>query len=106
MKPNTTCVLEESNEIGIHFLRTELATGNTLLDVAEVTDVETTRMRTVLHAGRAYDLALQLMARLAFSRDEDKEMNGKLDALKQRLDSARSNSRRMQRPSPWIYGNF
>jgi hypothetical protein len=87
MKPNTMRVLEESNRIGIEFLRTELEAGHTFLDIADVTDVETTRKRTRQHARRAYDLVLRLMVRLNLSLADEDELHCKLNDLRRRLDS-------------------
>jgi hypothetical protein len=84
-------VLQESNEIGIEFLRTELDTGHTFLDIAQVTAVESTRLRTLESACRAYESVIHLIERLYLSAEEDVELHGKLAELKRRLDSESRN---------------
>ncbi len=87
MDSKTLRVLQESNEIGIRFLRTELATGHTLLDVVEVTGFETIRVRTLENANRAYESACRLIQRLDLSPEEEMELKRELVELKRRLDS-------------------
>jgi len=88
MRLDTMRVLQESNSIGVQFLRTELKTGHTLLDIAEVTEVEATRMRTLRNAWHAYDLVLRMMNRLNLSLADQEDLCSGLHALKRRLDSS------------------
>jgi hypothetical protein len=90
MSEDVARILQESNEAGIQFLRIELNTGHTLLDIAEVTEIESTRARTVRNAGRAYDVVHGLMGRLKLSTEEELELESDLKALKRRIDLRRS----------------
>lgn len=87
MKSEMERVLEESREVGIAFLRTELETGNTLLDVSGSTEIESTRARTLENARRVYDLVLRLMRKLDLSAAEVGELEAGLTNMKRRLDS-------------------
>jgi hypothetical protein len=87
MDSRTMRVLQQSNEVGIQFLRTELDTGHTFLDIAQVTAVESTRLRTLENACRAYESIVRVIGRLELTREEDLELHGKLAELKRRLDS-------------------
>ncbi len=87
MDSETLRVLQESNEIGIRFLRTEITTGHTLLDVVELTGITTTRVRTLENANRAYESASRLIQRLDLSPEEEMELKRELVELKRRLDS-------------------
>jgi hypothetical protein len=87
MKSNTIQVLEESNRIGIEFLRTELVAGHTFLDIANATDIDATRERTRENARRAYELVVRMMVRLNLSLADQAELQAKLNDLKRRLDS-------------------
>jgi hypothetical protein len=87
---NTARVLAESNRIGIQFLRTELETGHTMLDVFETSEVESTRNRSQENAGKVYDLVTRLIPRLDLSARDEKELQQSLGELKRRLDCARA----------------
>jgi hypothetical protein len=87
MDSRTMRVLQQSNEVGIDFLRTELDTGHTFLDIAQVTGVVSNRLRTLESACRAYETVNRMIGRLDLSPEEDVELHGKLAELKRRLDS-------------------
>ena len=86
MESKTKRILHESNQIGIQFLRTDLQAGHTLMDIADVTNVETSRKRTVYNARRAYDFVLWLMVRLDLSRF--RRLSDRLGAAFQGANSA------------------
>jgi hypothetical protein len=87
MDSKITLVLKESNDIDAQFLCTELESAHTLLNVAEVTELETTRRRTVGNACRAYKLVEKLIDRVGLSSAEKTELQTMMADLKQRFDS-------------------
>lgn len=88
--PNVTRVLLESNRIGVEFLQTELETGHTFLDIAQATDVESTRTRTLQSARRAYETTVRSIERLDLSPELQEDLQLKIVELRRRLESLRS----------------
>jgi hypothetical protein len=87
MNPNAPQVIQESHEAGVQFLYTELETGNTFMDVAEVTNLDETRIRTRQNAIRAYQTVIRLMKRMVLSHEDTAELRARLAQLKRRIDS-------------------
>jgi hypothetical protein len=86
MNSNTVRVIQESHEAGVQFLRTELETGHTFMDVAEVTNLDGTRVRTRQNAIRVYQLVTRLMKRMELTPEDEDELRTKLAHLKRRID--------------------
>ena len=74
-----------NNALG--FLRTDLDTALTFLDVAESTDNEATRQRNHANARLAYDTVVRLMQSLLLDDTQRGELTEKLALLKSRLQN-------------------
>lgn len=81
-----TRLQEESNQIGIEFLLTELDTAFTFLDVAQTTASAHTRERNQKHACEAYDMARRMQARVVMEPTQRDAFKDKLSLLKKRLE--------------------
>lgn len=88
--PNAARVMLESNRIGVEFLQTELATGHTFLDIAQVTTVESTRVRTLQNAGLVYETAVHLIRRLDLPPGLEEDLQFRIVELRRRLESLRN----------------
>lgn len=76
---------EQSNQIGIDFLLTELDTAFTFLDVAETTHSDETRERNRGHAREAYETVRRLEKKVVMEPSQKTEFHRKVAELKQRL---------------------
>lgn len=91
MDPNTIRVLQESNRAGVRFLRIELEMGHTFLDIADVTENESTRIRDLQNASRVYESVQRLVGRVDLSPEEEGLIQQKIAELKHRLDTTSRN---------------
>lgn len=68
----------------VNFIRTELAAGMTLASAAEKLGGEE---RSRARARAAYDSVLRFRCRVSLTEEESKIVQGKLEALKKRLEA-------------------
>ena len=78
-------VLEKSHRIGVEFLLTDMRTGMTFLDIAEVTLSGETQDRNRRNALLVYDTVVRLMPRLSPTAEERCNLEDRLSELRQRL---------------------
>lgn len=84
---STRQVMEESNRVGVQFLLADIAAALTFLNVAEVTQSESSRKRNCGNALRAYQTVLRLRLKVAPSEAEQSELTKRLEELKNRLEA-------------------
>jgi hypothetical protein len=78
-------VLEKSHRVGVEFLLTDMRTGMTFLDIAEVTQSSEVRDRNRRNARLAYDTVVRIMSRLSPTAEERSNLENGLSELRQRL---------------------
>jgi hypothetical protein len=88
MDQRTTRLLEESNQVGIAFLLTDLKTIATLLNISDVAADEGTCQRNLLQARKGYRAILRHFPRVKPSPEERLEMEDRIAAIKLRLENA------------------
>ena len=88
MDQRTARLLEDSNQVCIDFLLTDLKTIATLLNVADVAPDEGTCQRNRLQARDGYRAVLRHLPRVRPSPEERLEMKDRIAAIKSRLESA------------------
>jgi hypothetical protein len=81
-------LMERANTVGIDFLRTEIHTAETFIQVAETSSSPETRARNFGLALKGYRAVLHFLPRLVPTPDERIEIDQNLDKLKQRLGEA------------------
>jgi hypothetical protein len=81
-------LMERANTVGIDFLRTEIHTAETFIQVAETSNSPETRVRNFGKALKGYRAVLQFLPRVVPPPDERTEIGQKLETLKHRLDEA------------------
>lgn len=69
------------------FLRTDLDTALTFLDLAKSTDKVATRQRNYANARRAYDAVVRLMQKVSLDDTQRGELAERLALLKSRLQN-------------------
>lgn len=79
-------VRDESNQISLQFLLTELETAFTFLQVAETTAYVESRERNRKHAREAYDSILRMQPRVIMEPAGKAEFQSRLSELKSRLE--------------------
>jgi hypothetical protein len=79
---------QESNEAGVQFLLTELATAHTFLDIAGVTENAETRERNLRNAHEAYCVAARHSAEVAPTDEQSAVLRKRFDEVKARLTGA------------------
>lgn len=78
-------VMEKSHRIGVEFLLTDMRTGMTFLDIAEVTQSGEIRDRNRDNARLVYDTVVRLMPRLSPTEEERSNLEDRLSELRKRL---------------------
>ncbi len=78
-------VMEKSHRVGVEFLLTDLRTGMTFLDLADVTHSAAIRERNRNNARVVYDTVLRLMSRLSPTEEERSNLEDRLSELRKRL---------------------
>lgn len=81
-------LIENSNRIGVDFLRADLDTGLTFLKIACTTTYPDGRARNFAKALLAYRTVLRFLPRVTPSPDEQLEIRAKLEELRLRLEGA------------------
>jgi len=79
---------QESNDAGVQFLFTELATAHTFLDIADVTESAETRDRNLRNAYEAYSAAMRYSPGVALTVEQAADLGQKIRDLKARLAGA------------------
>ncbi len=78
-------VIEKSHRIGVEFLLTDMRTGMTFLDIAEVTHSAEIRDRNRANAQLVYDTVVRIMPRLSPTEEERRNLEDRLSELRKRL---------------------
>jgi cysteinyl-tRNA synthetase len=87
--PDSDSILSSVSKNAFEFLRTDLDTALTFMDLAESQSYNVaTRTRNHTNARRAYDTVVRLMQNLSFDEARRKELAEKLALLKSRLQNA------------------
>jgi len=81
-------LIERSNAIGIDFLRTDLVTALTFIQVAETSNSPETSTRNFRKALEAYRAVLHFLPRLLPSTAEFEEIRSKLEQVRLHLVQA------------------
>jgi hypothetical protein len=81
-------LMERANSAGIDFVRTEMYTAQTFIQVAETSNSPESRARNFSLALKAYRAILHFLPRVIPSSDERIEIGQKLQNLKHQLDEA------------------
>ena len=84
----TSRLLRQSNQIGVDFLLTDLETGHTFLDIADLTEAPQTYSRNHERAREAYFTVLRLLPRVTPDTDEKDRIQQRLAQLRKRLEDA------------------
>ena len=79
---------QDLNRHGLDFVLTEISLSNTLLDVADATNMADHRQSAQRDAEVAYRTALRFLPRLLCTSEESARIASELDALKVRLEAA------------------
>jgi len=82
---STYSVLDDSNRVGIEFLLVEVRTGLTFLDLADSTESEKDRRRSLENARAIYRRVMKLLPHVSLSPPEGNELRDKLNAIRERL---------------------
>ena len=92
---DTTTLAQSTQAAALHFLRTELMTGNVLLDVAYSTQDRAVRVRRVQAARDAHDVVARHVGEgvMHFSHEEWQTLRVGLAALRCRLEDAEADPR-------------
>ena len=72
---------------GFEFLRVDLDTASTFMDIADTTGNEETRQRNFQNARNAYDAVLSLMEKSTLDDAQKEALRAKLILLKTRLEA-------------------
>jgi hypothetical protein len=81
-------LMERANTVGIDFLKTEIQTAFTFIQVAETSSSPETRARNFGLALKGYHAVLHFLPRLVPTPDERTEIDQSMGKLKQRLGEA------------------
>ncbi|HEX6506748.1 MAG TPA: hypothetical protein VF221_03860 [Chloroflexota bacterium] len=79
---------QDLNRQGVDFVLTEISLANTLLDVADVTNMADHKQSARHDAGVAYRTALRFLPRLLCTSEESAGIASDLEALRTRLTAA------------------
>jgi hypothetical protein len=80
-----TDLIQETIDFAVRFIHTELETGLTLAKVASTANNQDKIDRNRANARKAYDTALEYMARIGLPSKESAEIQRKLEELKREL---------------------
>lgn len=81
-------LIQQTNQIGIDFLLTDLNTGLTFLQVADVTSSPESRTRNLDNAYEVYRTVTRLLPRVVISPGERLQIQKKLEDLRNPLERA------------------
>lgn len=84
---STRQIMDETNRVGVQFLLTDIAAGQTFLDVSNTTQSKETRERNRRLALTAYQTVERLLPRVTPSEEECEALQRGLAGLRNRLVS-------------------
>jgi hypothetical protein len=76
---------QETSALQLDFLLTDLKAASTFLDIAQTTRHSVTRARNVHNANVAHDAVQHFLPRVQMSEQDNTDVQGKLDLLKERI---------------------